>query len=738
MVPRGKSWTMLVATLILLPSIAFIVNAAEPDVLFDIETDEKIARINFIQDDSKIFLHNEERLFMVDGNTGETLWDAEIDDYYDEGLDLIWGERLFITSTKKSMMAYDLSNGELAWESDAKLKMKEYLEYINFDDYFIVIFEDELVSMNPNTGEVHWRQEEFSISDDLVEAGQSTFWELTRDFGDRLLILGDKESYLYNGADGSLMGTYEVRFDNDVVDEPVSFSTDKTLVVFGKKKTFGINISDGSKNWEIEEKVSPKYGYVPFEHEGGNYALLADKKRTLALDLATGETLWEGGENTSAIMYQVEMLDDGTLYAVGFKSKLTIGTTFLAYGFDFATGELKYGPVPLVRSMNGSIFGQVSAALMHVEDVGDDAIYYTFATESRGYDYDPAEKWGADWGASNKLKGGEGFTRINKKTGELIYHTRLKLYENWMKYRPNMVPVTGMMHPGVLVAAGAVIDPILEGNTAYVIAEPGLVKVDLETGETLWTSPEYDHVSDVVVANGKVFGKIGWSRWSFSGQGDKVEGDLKESRDHGFFILNAATGEEIWMTEEKDPMGTFLSHYDPETNACYLCNERYFRRIDIADPGIAWEIDLKKEDIGEIGEDGVAIILTGITYTHGYYYNVTTKEYEYRMSHGAFPLGDGDFLVMAEDAIARIDSDGTIRFLEEWKWRGDKINLAPEITSQGLIYQYKKWLQMISLEDGKVVWKTKEHKAKDVDMFFSSDRTKLFVVGKDEITCYRI
>jgi outer membrane protein assembly factor BamB len=594
-----------------------------------------------------------------------------------------------------------------------------------------------LIAFNPNTGEVSWRQEEYSISDELWEAGRSTVWELSRSFGDRLVVLGDKVSRVYDVATGEVIGSYEIEYDKKMIEEAITFSTDEVAVLFGEDNTVGINVNTGAEIWRIEEHVIPKYGYVEFEHEGTSFALIGDKKSSKLLNLITGEVLWTTPEKGSSIMVHAEVLDNGLLHTIGFRSKLTIGTAVFAYGYDLMSGEVKYGPVPLVRSSMGSVFGQVHAIAIHLKDFGDEALYYTIASGSRGFTYDPNEEWGADWKDSNKMKGGEGFTRFNKRTGELIYSTRLTLFDNWTDHRKNWLSAP-MSHPGAMIEEDKVIMPIFEDNMAYVFAEPGLVKVNLDNGKTVWSSPEYDHVSGVHVANGKVFGSIGWATWYFETDGDKAKGQVRDTKKQGFFVLDAATGEEIFVEETKDPMNLFLSYYDENANAYYLANGRYLRKIDLANPRMAWELDLKKDDFGEISDKGVAIITTGVETSISGAYISTTTNYSYSMAHGIFPMEDGGFFVLSEDAIGKVDASGSVVFQKEWKWRGNKINFAPMFTSQGLLYQYKKLFQMISLDTGDVIWKTKEGKAKDVETFVSQDKTKLFVVDKDEITCYRI
>ena len=94
----------------------------EPEVLFDVKTDKQVKDIYLIgENEEHILLTNKARIFVHDSTTGEKIWDIEVPNYTDDGLDLIWNDKQFIVSTKSGKL--DI-NGKLLWEIDEEVHPK--------------------------------------------------------------------------------------------------------------------------------------------------------------------------------------------------------------------------------------------------------------------------------------------------------------------------------------------------------------------------------------------------------------------------------------------------------------------------------------------------------------------------------------------------------------------------------------------------------------------------------------
>ena len=737
----GKSRCTLLVVLLTLLFIASSVVAADAPLLFSMKMKKPITNIyTFGEDADRLFLHNKANLYMMDGNTGKTIWEAEVPKFTEDGLNMVWNNKTYIASMKKGMIAFNLSDGSVAWQTDTKLKMKDFYNYYNFDNGFILLFEDEFYGFDPDNGTIKYTQEQFGFSGDLWEAGLETVYSYNGSYGGRLLFLGSKDAMLFDATTGEMIGSTPVAFHGKEGRNPIIEINDELIAITCKNGMVGFNLGTGQEVWRTEYPIDPDYGFEQIDFQGGKYLLLNYKKGFVTLDLMSGKILWTTDDHTEVTPVYQQVFDDGTLALVAFKSKaIGLGTAFLAYGFDLQTGAKKYGPLPIIWSGMASAFGQMQAAIWPVKVIDDEIVLLTFSSGSYKIEDDPSQEYGMVV-AGRHPEGSEGFVRYNMKTGELKYRTDLVLYGNWSKYRHNAA--YGRNDPGAWIETDVFPKPVLdeEGN-AYVIADPGLVKVNLETGETIWTSPDYKHTGYINLCDGKVVGTIGYAQFRWITEGQKAKDATLESKMHGFFVLDAATGEEIWTYpgKVKDPLGSQFTYFDADTKAYYLSNGETLQRISIPEPGVAWELDFKKDLTGRIeAKNAIAFILTGISAHSDGEYLVTEKTYS--IQHGLYVdwIGGGKMLVRGPDGPAMVSLDGEILFEGEWDWDPAKMNMIPTNTPGGLLYQYKNKLRMISLENGKELWESKEKVAKDADMHFTDDMGKLFVVGEKSVSCYKI
>ena len=106
------------------------------------------------------------------------------------------------------------------------------------------------------------------------------------------------------------------------------------------------------------------------------------------------------------------------------------------------------------------------------------------------------------------------------------------------------------------------------------------------------------------------------------------------------------------------------------------------------------------------------------------------------MERGFWAIEDDSVLVLAPEGPARVMQDGSVKWESEWDWKIGSINFKPSFTNKGLIYQYKKKLTYFSLDDGSIIWQTKEKK--DAEYIITRKKDKIFIVEDKNIACYRI
>jgi outer membrane protein assembly factor BamB len=754
MFTRTQFSTAVLASLLFAANFALALK--EPEILFDIETDKKIERINILgEKGEQIFLHRGERLWMHDGNTGKKIWEEKIPGYTDDGLDLIWNSKYFITSMKKGMRCYDLANGKVVWETPTEVKMKTFRQYINFQSNFILFFKKQMQSFNPNTGEILWVNENFEVDGMLEEAGLSNIYQFSRDYGDRLLLLGEENAVLYDGRDGKIIGSAPVKWDSglkkmkekgETPPDPVATVGDDMITLFCEETTLGFNLKTGEVMWKVDEAVDRKHGYLTFDKAGSHYALFGFTKKSIMLNLDQGKVMWETGEDIAMEPLWVNLQSDGTLFYLGHKKTWlkkiqpfnVIGAFLMAYGLDFETGKPKWGPSPVAYTTmaTASVFGinPQFVAFQGPWERPDGLLFYVFGQETRV----PAGEF--------KEKGGEGLVLIDPKSGQIKWRTNFTMYPNWLKNVTSpTIPIFSTVH---YKGAGLVPDPVFEGDAAYIPANNTVIKVDLTNGKTIWEGPDYSFVYNFQVDRGRVFGQIGYAKWRYkaNAQSQDAEDDVTRTKKVGYFVLDASNGKEVFSIQKaKEPLTLQLEHYDPTTNAVYLCDGEVVRRLDLGSGKYGWEMDLDEMLNGPIGaEDGVIFKVSNVessqswSFQGGGAYTITTKTvttYDISMEHRIEVMGDR-LLVLAKEGPAMVGLDGKIIWKGEWDWKTTKINFSPRIVGNGIVYQYKKKLTYISLADGSIIWQTKE--SGDADFAFDQTGSKIFIIGKDSIAAYKL
>jgi len=729
----------------------------EPEVLFDIKTDKKIQSINILgKQGEKIFLHNEENIWVHDGNTGKKIWGAEIPGYTEDGLNLIWNQAYYITSMKKGMQCYDLNDGKVVWETATDIKMKTFKQYINFKSNFILFFKKQMQSFDPNSGKILWSNDQFDLSGTLEEAGLANIYQFSRSFGDRLLLLGEKKAYLYDGKDGTLIGTAPVEWNSDLVkkhekgeDVPdaVSFAGENMVTLFCEENTSGFDLRTGKVVWSIEEVVDQKRGFLAFEQGSSHYLLFGFKKKSMLLNVEEGKVAWETSEDLAMDPVMAYLLDDGTLFYMGYKKSITAkiepfgvaGSFLIAYGLDLTTGKQKWGPSVLAytRAAAFNILGMLPQMVSFKGPYPrpDGLLFYVFGLQAAVAEgkYDQ--------------KGGEGLVLLDPKTGQVKWRTTgLVMYDNWLKnvQAPNL----GNVAPNYYRDEGAAPDPIFEGDAAYLSANNTVVKVDLNTGKTIWEGPEYSFVYQYTVDKGKVFGPIGYARWGYKANAGRTAADdeITKTKKVGYFVLDASTGKQIFAIEKaKIPLQIHFNQYDEATNSVYLCDGEVLRCLNLASGKYDWELNLDKQLNGPISaEDGVIFKTSNVDISSNYSFEsgggytittTTTTSYDISMQHRVVWRGDR-MLVLAKEGPAMVGRDGKILWKGEWDWKTTKINFVPTLTDNGIVYQYKKKLTYLSLTDGSLIWQTKE--SGDADFAFDPTGTKIFIIENKNIAAYKL
>ncbi|MCB2200011.1 PQQ-like beta-propeller repeat protein [bacterium] len=721
----------------------------EPETVFSVPTKKKLERVHLLGDEGElVFMQYYDQLYAYDGNSGEKLWDTEIPKYEDTGLDLIWNEELFITTVKKGMICYNLRNGEVLWQTETELRMKDFLEAFSFRAAFVLRFEEKLMSFYPQTGELLWEAEElFYPSRELDDAGYPVVYGFDREFGGRLLLLEDLAAYIYDAANGDLITSIAVEF-TDENPEPILTLEENGVIICYSEGTTALDLKDGGVRWKLADEVDPKRPYITFENsDGDHFAAFGFKYSFATVNLDDGELLWDTNFTFAVRPQHVSMINDTTLFATGIRKSLDNlpgyedgGSTILASAFDMRSGEMLYEPVNLVYTRMASvdvhgIVNEYAGCIGPFEQDGD-VLFYVFADDAKSFN-DP----------ELKQEGGEGLVRLDPMTGEVKWRNDYVLYDIWNKQMDR----AGFDFQSVneYVESGFIPQPVFDDTSAYISTGEGMAKLSLATGDTLWTHSEYDLVQKMTLDGDRLFGPIGFSHWDFIPDGNKgkAEDAIYQTKRGGYFVLNATTGEQVYSEESrKNPTTLFLEHYDPESKLVYLSDGETLQALSVVDSNMVWTRNIRKDKdfrMDEItGKDGVVFVLSGVeansTLDYTSWRTVETPFYDVDMKQGIFPQEDGTFLVVSTRAFGKLNGDGSVLWRTAWKWESKNVDLGPTILPAGMLFKVKNYLRLVSLEDGSTLWQTRFKTSGDVDIKFTPNKEKVFLIDKKQIVCIRL
>lgn len=721
----------------------------EPETVFSVPTKKKMERVNLLGDEGElVFMQYYDQLYAYDGNTGEKLWEAEVEKYANDGLDLIWNQELFITTVKKGMVCYNLRNGEVMWQIETDLKMKDFIEAFTFRAAFVLRFEEKLMSFYPQTGELLWEAEElFFPSRELEDAGYPSVYTFDRDFGGRLLLLEDLAAYLYDAANGDLITSIAVDF-SDENPEPILSLEDEGVIVCYSEGTTSLNLKDGGVRWKLTDEIDPKRPYLTFENSTGeHFAAFGLKYSFATVNLDQGDLLWNTDFSFAVRPTYVSLLNDTTLFVTGIRKSLDNlpgyedgGSTILACAFDMRNGQMLYEPVNLVYTRMASvdvhgIINEYVGSVGPFEQDGD-FLFYVFADDAKSFN-DP----------ELKEEGGEGLVRLDPMTGEVKWRNDYVLYDTWYKQMDR----AGFDFDGVneYVDTGFIPQPVFDDTSAYISTGEGMAKLSLATGDTLWTESDYDFVQKMTLDGDRLFGPIGFSHWDFlpDGKKGKAEDVIHQTKRGGYFVLNATTGEQVYSEESrKNPTTLFLEQYDPESQLVYMSDGETIQALSVVDSSVVWTRNLRKDKdfrMDEItGAAGVVFVLAGVEADPDKDFiswrTVETPFYDVDMRQGIFPQEDGTFLVVSTRAFGVINSDGSPQWRTEWKWESKNVAFGPTIVPPGMLFKVKDYLRLASLEDGSTLWQTRFKAGGDADIKLTPNKDKLFVIDKKQVTCIKL
>lgn len=705
--------------------------------------------------------------------TGEKLF-ATQDKFATDLFTIIAGQKFVVTAVDKGkqLRAWDLSTGQVAWDAAPPAKLKNLFGVYDTPAGLLLHIENDLYCLDPATGKVLWNRSGLNLAPQVT---RDAIYAVTGDFGVRLIALGapmSKSVHVLDGATGNVLATHS--WELGLASRPVIKIGGGRLAILHGGGVSGIDAATGQELWTVEGKLTGNDLMKKLTTGGVSYAMFGFANSIAVVNLDEGSLTYRSGDDLDLAIREIT-LKNGTLVVTGLRDQTkgkpdeinNNGGFALAYGIDLAAGKLAWGPVVLVNSAMNSLAsttqaigkfgafakmaqGDVGGGLSQMNDtkdeartpttyvgyndpveIGDDLVFYVYAEDAR-----VVTSNGDSWSEGP----GEGLVRLNATTGEVVWRTKLTLFNAWEKPLKKAVDVSEAWS---LKMKGLAPQPTFDGEVAYLPAGGSVAKVDLNTGEVLWTGSDHELVSQIFASGDRVAAIVGAGQ--LSATIDKSNGKLKDLDSHakvnGVQVLDAANGSEISFAEMKKAPATLFAHVD--ANALFAVSGETAQRIELSNGKVAWEKPLKKVT-GEIsGKDGAIVtreevwMVTGTT-SFGL---VADEERETevataKMALGAFWCKDNSVIVLGPKGPAKIALDGSIAWTNEWVFDPEKTRMAPMKTMAGILCATKSGYQLVSLKDGSTVWTVKAS-AED-GVAFDSKKTRMFLLGEKGVSAYKI
>jgi len=767
----------LLRTIPLLLVFAIVTGAfaGEATPLFQLDT-KKTAETVILDEDAGIaVIGSKAELAVFRLGSGEqvlAVQDKFATDYFTIVLD---GKYVVTTLDKgKLLRAYNLASGQVAWESEPPAKLKNLYGVYDSPAGLLLHIDNDLYCIDAATGKTLWTKADLNLAPQEL---RDAIYPVTGDFGVRLVALGapmTKIVHVLDGATGNVLATHS--WELGLAAKPVISIGNAGVAILHSEGVSGIDAASGKELWKVEGKLTGNDLLKKLKVGDTSYALFGFAESIAIINLNEGTLAYRSNGDMNLAIQNVKLVE-GTLVVTGLRDQTkgnpdeinNNGGFALAYGVDVAAGKLAWGPVVLVNSAMNSLAsttkaigkfgglarmaqGDVAAGLGQMKEaddaartpttyvgfegpakIGDDVVYYVYAEDARVITSN-SDSWSE--GA------GEGLVRINVATGEVVWRTGLTLFNAWEK---PLKKVTDISEVWTLKSRDLAPKPAINGDVAYVPAGGTVVKVNLNSGEVLWTGADHELVTKVFVVGNRVAAIVGGGMMEsrIDVRSGKVEAVGGEAKVNGVQVLDAANGNEVAFIEMKDAPATMLAQADEETDALYVANGETVQRIDLANGKIAWEQPLKKVT-GKIDAKSGSIImreeawLTTGTTALGF---VSAEETEIEvvtaeMALGAFWCKDNSVIVMGPDGPAKIGRDGSVVWQSEWKFDPEKTRVAPKPTKAGILSATKSGYQLISLKDGSVIWTAKADEEDGVA--FDSELGTMILMGKKNVTAFKI
>lgn len=666
-----------IAAIILFVIMGYTLNSQQ---IWKKELEEEVKIIEFLDNDSKLFIAAKDYIYLYDTESGKTIYEIELEDYLDNGLYNLVGTTFLVAPDDETMLAFDALTGKEKWRKQYEdLDQEDFTELHSIGGKPVIQYGSLHIATDLNTGKYLWGNN-FSYDGEISLLGGWNYKEFESN-GNFIIISPDETAYLISASSGGAIGTYgnfepeesilkaglqwsytdknenfilftlddmllvidlktgreAMRTDMDWDDDiPPFIAVENGVIVLGEEKIIYFNTENG-RNSSIAVEVDDFRTYEIFYEGDKSYLFAGFKNKLMGIDLNSGNVMWqtkEDDKNFEGYPHRYVELRNGQLlmtYVYG-ENPPNGGTWIRATGVDSKTGKVNFNTEPLllnefyintfsrvVSSFAADPFGFSkwdNLGFNYYSDMVDDKLVLSLS--HRGTTLNPI----------NREEGGDGVVIVDSKTGKILLadYNELNDYGN-----ANAKPVDRL-------------ESIFLGDKLLVSGNIKSALYDIKNAKKLWITDEYEekYIVDAAMLDGNVYLKYGYLDFAVKLTPPGLIGwfgasiDVKENDEEdpfGVMSLDSKTGKVNWDTEiEQDPAFatpnfSLSSYYSPKNKTLLYSDEENLYALG-SNGKYNWKKNYDNIGVGAIPYDKIYAV-TEQFLSHEYKTTTTYSGYNY-------------------------------------------------------------------------------------------------------------
>lgn len=762
------------------------------------DLDDDAKTIQPVLNGAYLFGSADEYAWLFRTSTGKKVWSVEIDDYSKKALHQVVDDTLYLVAEGDTLKCFDMLNNTLVWKRIySGIEQSNFTAFSRMDTLYILSYGSVDLGISTLDGKEAWRS---AVTYESSLREQGTVDRVLLPLLRKYLAFTDKdECVLIDAVNGKRLITIPLSEPNgDLIKAKRAWyyiSADQRTAAFISEKQFIVLNTDTNRLLaQVALKVSDQYNVLMPTPVG---CAVFGEDRIVHLNTLTGKLSQAPAKLEDIRNSFFVQTDSAAILVIVFEDKV-IGWN-LDIGRAAWTTALKFQPskgylhrfiaqdsndivvtyidpstdlklyLMSINAANGKIGYRTLIA--HADEslpkrelpvppiaVLSGPVQPSFGFENVGFDFQTIVsdtniviliRTASDMKVPNSDKeGGEGFIRVDRKSGQVISKSYLKVAQ-------------GLSFDGGLNAL-APVTPV--GSLILYPGNKNLVALDAQNGAVRWMLIDQDlkksYIFDMAMVDTVLYVRTGAFKagYEYDAKKDKLKNKTEwEENDYTLLAVDTASGKVLWKREfEADPGRAFRSYsinrYTRDSSNLIFGDERFLYSLALspAKKGmLAWKFELSDSGVGSLDYDDLiqrswhwsaepltedekdaegmftlkTRMVAGETFTTG-----LTK-----ILHTEYDRATDRLLVYGDDGIASVNAaNGRKNWLYEWDYKANAIQQAPVRLKGSIFYVINGDAVLLNAATGAV--QATASADKESGIFLMPDRSAVVIVNGDEMT----